>query len=50
MEEQVANVMNIKLEDMPRLEDKFYLQQRRANTMIRQVVNERADKSLSSLK
>ena len=26
MEEKVTNVMNIKLEDMPRLEDKFDLQ------------------------
>ena len=50
MEEKVTNVMNIKLEDMPSLEHKFNLQQRRAATMIRQVVNERAEQRRSTLK
>ena len=50
MEEKVTNVMNIRLEDMPNLEHKFNLQQRRAATMIRQVVNERAEQRRSTLK
>ena len=50
MEEKVTNVMNIRLEDMPNLEHKFNLQQRRAATMIRQVVNERANQNLYNLK
>ena len=50
MEEKVVAVMNIKLVDMPIVEDKFDLNMRRTILFGKQIVNDRMDKKLTILK
>ena len=50
MEEKVVAVMNIKLVDMPIIEEKFALNSRRTIYFGKQIVNDRCENKLNILK
>ena len=50
METSVANVMRIKMEDLPKIQRGFDINSRRCVMLSRQVINEKADDKLIHLR